>query len=70
MKIIVDEVFKSTDELEKKKNILVRLSGNDIKFIATEYSLSFYLDNNLADKLAFQLTAILEDRYRRKELTK
>jgi len=62
MKILVDEV-------RGEDKILVRLSGEDIKFIVSEYSLSFYLDDDLADKLAFQLGAVLQDRQQRKDLT-
>ena len=67
MKPIIDEI-----PLEKKNNILVRLQleENDPTFIATRYGISFIIDEDLADKLAFHLMAILEDRQRKKDLTK
>ncbi len=64
MKIQIDEV-----EGEKDKNIAIRLSGGDIKFLASEYSCSIYIDEDIADSLVFHLGTILQDRERRKDLT-
>ena len=55
---------------KKDKNIQIKISGGDIKFVATEYSVSLFLDEEIADKLAIQLSFLLEDRRRRKDLTK
>ena len=52
------------------KNILVRLSGEDISFITMQGSLSFYLDEKTADSLSFHLGTILMDREHRKEIKK
>lgn len=65
MKLRVDEI-----ENEPDKNICIRLSGEDISFTATNYSVSVYIDEDCADKIAFQLQSILQDREQRKELTK
>lgn len=65
MKIQIDEV-----EGEKDKNIAIRLSGEDIKFLASEYSCSIYVDEDMADSICFHLGSILQDRERRKLLTK
>ena len=47
--------------LKRNQNIQIRLSGDDIKFIATEYSLSIFIDEDLADKLAFQIQSLLQE---------
>lgn len=63
MKLLVDEV--EGVGITGDKNICVRLSGEDIKFVATEYSISLFVDEDIADKIAFQINAIIEDRSRR-----
>jgi len=57
----------SVDEVpnESYKNIVIRLKGSDISFVATGESISIYLDEDIADKIAFQINAIIEDRSRR-----
>ena len=57
MKLKVDEV-----EGEKDKNIAIRVSGEDIKFIASEYSCSVYIDEKNAESLAFHIQSIIQDR--------
>lgn len=52
-------------EGEADKNIVIRLRGDDITFNATGYSLYVYLNEDIADKIAFQINAIIEDRSRR-----
>lgn len=59
MKYSVDEVKNEPD-----KNIVIKLKGEDISFIATSYSVSIYIDEKTADSIAFHLQAILEDRKR------
>ncbi len=55
----------------KKDNICIRVSGLDLKFQASNYSLSLFIDEDEADKIAFQLNAILQDRdITKKELDK
>lgn len=65
MKIIVDEV-----DFENDKNICIRFSGEDIKFIVTEYSVAVYINNEIADSLQFHLGSILQDRERKISLDK
>lgn len=60
--LIVDEIVTNDD-----KNIAIRLSGEDLAFQASTYSLSLYIDENLADKISFQLQTILQDRERTKK---
>ncbi len=62
MKLIIDEV-----EGEKDKNILIRLSGEDIKFLVSEYSCSVYINEDMADSLVFHLGTILQDRERQRK---
>ena len=64
MKIIVDEI-----PLEKTNNILVRLhlEENDSTFIITRNDISFTINESDADKLAFHIQAIIEDRQRAKD---
>ncbi len=45
-----------------KENICIKVSGLDLKFQASNYSLSLFIDEDEADKIAFQLNAILQDR--------
>ena len=46
---------------KQNQNIQIRLSGEDIKFIATEYSLSVFIDKDTAGKIAFQINSLLQD---------
>ena len=65
MKLSVDDLEEGVG-IERDKTIQIRLSGEDIKFVATEYSMSFFIDEDCADRIAFQLQTILQDRYYRK----
>lgn len=60
MKYSVDEVKE-----EKDKNIVIRLKGEDISFIASPNSVSIYLDEKVADSISWHIQTILEDRKRR-----
>ena len=65
MKLLVTEIEEGVGQ-KKDKTIQIRLSGDDIKFVATEYSISLFVDEDLADKISFHLQNILQDRdYRR-----
>ncbi len=68
MKLNVDSLDIGVGQ-SNDKNIQIRFSGEDIKFIATEYSLSIFIDEDLADKLSFQISSLLQD-IERKTLTK
>lgn len=61
MKYRVDEVENTSD-----KNIIIRISGEDISFTATNYGVSIYLDEKTADSIAFNIQTILQDRERKK----
>ncbi len=56
-------------EGEPNKNIAIRLAGEDISFQASGWSVSIYISEDIADKIAFQIQSILQDRERRKEKT-
>ena len=60
-RLIVDAIEGKGVGLNNDKKIQIRLSGDDIKFIATEYSLSIFIDEDLADKLAFQIQSLLQE---------
>ena len=49
------------------KDIQIRFSGEDIKFVATEYSIAIYINEDEADKISFQLSSLLQDREIRKK---
>ena len=66
MKITVDEVEGKGVGENNDKNIQIRISGEDIKFIATEYSLSIFIDEKEGDKLAFEINCILQEIERKK----
>ncbi len=68
MKLNVDSLDIGVGQ-SNDKNIQIRFSGEDIKFIGTEYSLSIFIDEDLADKLSFQISSLLQD-IERKTLTK
>ena len=61
----VEEVPNETD-----KNIVIRLKGDGISYMAQNGSVSIYLDEKTADSVGFHLLTIIEDRQRRKDLTK
>ncbi|MCK9370575.1 hypothetical protein M0R04_11755 [Candidatus Dojkabacteria bacterium] len=63
MKSSVDEV-----PYEKDKNIAIRFAGEDISFQASSWSVSVYINEEVADSLIFHLSTILQDRERRKEI--
>jgi len=68
MKLDVDSLDIGVGQ-NNDKNIQIRLSGEDIKFIATEYSVSIFIDEDLADRLAFHIGAVLQDIKLKKLLT-
>ena len=47
---------------KQNQNIQIRVSGEDTKFIATEYSLSVFIDQDTASKIAFQINSLLQDK--------
>ena len=57
-------------EHEKERNIVIRLKGEDASFQASAYRVSIYLTEDVADKIAFHIRAIVEDRFRAKESQK
>jgi hypothetical protein len=59
MKYSVDEVKE-----EKDKNIVIRLSGDDLSYLVQNGKLSIYLDEKIADSIAWHIQTILEDRKR------
>mgnify|MGYP001564363646 CR=1 FL=1 len=61
-RLIVDAIEGKGVGQNNDKNIQIRISGEDIKFIATEYSVSIFLNEDEADKIAFHLSTILQDR--------
>lgn len=58
----VEEVLNEPD-----KNIVIRLKGEGISYIAQNGTLSIYLDEKTADSIGFHLLTIIEDRQRTKE---
>lgn len=56
----VDEVPNESD-----KNIVIRLRGENISYMAQNGTLSIYLNEKTADSIAFHIQAIIEDRSRR-----
>ncbi len=66
MKITIDQIEEKGVGENNDKNIQIRISGEDIKFIATEYSLSVFIDEDEADKLSFQIGSVLQEIERRK----
>ena len=66
MKLSVDEVPLSDINDLAENNIAIRLSGEDIVFQASGYAVTIYINEDLADKISFQLSTMLQDRsYRR-----
>jgi len=64
----VDEV-----PMESDKNIAIRISGEDLSFVATQYSVDVYINEKVADSIAFHIQSIIQDRsirYSEKELRK
>jgi hypothetical protein len=53
---------------EQDKNIVIRLKGEGISYMAQNGTLSVYLDEKTADSVGFHLLTIIEDRQRRKEV--
>jgi hypothetical protein len=66
MKYSVEDLEKGVGK-DNLQNIQIRLSGDDIKFVVTEYSVSLFIDENTADSLQFHISTIIQDRERRKE---
>lgn len=69
MKLIVDDLEKGVG-INNNQDIQIRLSGDDIKFVVTEYSVSLFIDEDCADSLQFHLSTILQNRERKKEIKK
>ena len=68
-KITVDEVEGGGIGINRDKDIQIRLSGENIKFLATEYSISIFVSEDEGDKLAFHINSLLQERNRKKDLT-
>ena len=69
MSLTISEVEGQGVGAKHDKDIQLRFSGEDIKFVATEYSISIYINDDEADKISFQLSSLLQDReIRNKEL--
>jgi hypothetical protein len=49
----------SDAELDNTNKICINLKG--VKFMATDYSLTLYLDDEIADSLAFQIQSLIQD---------
>ena len=47
--------------LKGNQKIQIILSGDDIKFVATEYSLSVFIDEGIAGKIASQINSLLQE---------
>ena len=54
-------------ENEKDKNIVIRLRGEDISYLAQNGNISIYLDEETANHIAWHIQTICEDRQRTKE---
>ena len=50
--------------------IALRVEGDGLNYIATPEEVIIFLDDKQADGIAFQLQSILQDRERKKNLTK
>ena len=66
MKLSVDEVSLSNINDIEEKNIAIRLRGEDISFQASGYAVTIYINEDMADKISFNLSTILQDRYYRR----
>ena len=66
MKLSVEEVPLSDINDLEDENIVIRFRGEDISFQASNYSLSIYINEDMADKISFNLSTILQDRYHRR----
>ena len=53
--------------LSQEKHIYICLTGEDLGFMAHPYSLAFWLNEDEADKLAFHLQSVLQDREQKKK---
>ena len=54
-------------EHEKKRNIVIRLKGEDASFQASAYGVSIYLTEEVASSIAWHIQTICEDRKRTKD---
>ena len=52
---------------DPKKPIAIQLRGEDFTFVASSSSVFFTLDADMADKLAFQIGSLLQDRERKNQ---
>jgi hypothetical protein len=66
MKLIVDDLEKGVG-INNNQDIQIRLSGDDIKFVVTEYSVAIFIDEKTADSIAFHIQSIIQDRARQKK---
>lgn len=51
----------SVDQVPYEDTIAIRLRGEDIKYQASNYAVTIYLDKDMAEKIAFQVNALLQD---------
>jgi hypothetical protein len=58
--------IRVNENIDKETPISINLQGEDLTFVATSNSLFFRLDEDLADKLAFQINALLQEIERKK----
>ena len=60
------------DEIKewKEDNICIRIRGEDLKFQTSEWAVALFIDEDEAEKIVFHLETILQERNRKKELTK
>ena len=66
MKLSIDEVLPTDINDSEDKNIAIRLSGEDISFQASGYSVHIYITEEQADKISYKLQEILKDRHYRR----
>ena len=66
MKLSIDEVLPTDINDSEDKNIAIRLSGEDISFQASGYSVNIYITEEQADKISYKLQEILKDRHYRR----
>ena len=57
-------------EGEKDRNIVIRLIGNDVSFVATRGGVDIYIDEKTADSIAFHIQSIIQDRDLREKIKK
>lgn len=56
----------NVDQVPHEKNVIaVRLSGDDVQFHAGNRNITLYLNDEEADKVAFQIGSVLQDKERK-----